>query len=121
MIVLQGPYPAVNTTIVLPNPTFGDTKSNNIALAEKLGIDGTQFTYIKRPGLTTLSYAFTMDLIKSYELINFHAVYKDGRMLLTVDDELWDVRCLTNPLEFTNNSGDLVDTSLSFIGRKISA
>ncbi len=121
MIILQAPYPNLNTSIVLPDPRFGDTKANNIQLAEKIGIDNTIFTYIKRPGTTRLNFAFEMDIEKAYELINFHNAFKDVRIKLTFEDEMWDVKCLTNPIEWTETQRGMVEIAIDFSGKIINA
>ena len=45
--VIQGPYPAMKTTLLLPSPLEGNNKGNSATVQTIRAMDGKVYTYIK--------------------------------------------------------------------------
>ena len=118
MIRLQAPYPLIQTTTALPNPQFNDTQNAVQSLSISRAIDGTRYSYIKKPGLTKLSYSFVLSRQKSEELKAFIASYYRAKILLTNHKgEQWTGWLTANPFDFVSKGSQQDTITLEFEGQ----
>lgn len=106
MFIIKGPYPAVHTTTVLPNPLFGDSQALTATVQTMRMMDGTLYTYVKsRAGRKRLRWDFEISRHKAIELREFLDCYQ-GSLLQVVDHDgvTWIGYLKDNPFEFTGAS-----------------
>lgn len=119
MITLQAPYPALQTTSLLPNPQFGDSETPEQNIVIRRAMDGTRRTYVKTNQLSKLHYTFMLWRAKSLELRAFVESYYYAPILMTNHKgEAWQVNFSTFPLELQVN--ERVQVTLEFMGTKVS-
>lgn len=104
MFQMQAPYPAIQTTTVLPNPQVGDTVALRASVQTKWAVDGTRRTYVKRKGGRKMQWTFNLTRNKGLELRAFLLSYK-GSKIKIVDhmDRVWVGNFTNNPFEFTTD------------------
>jgi len=120
MITLQAPYPTIQTTTVLPDPQLGDTQNAQQSISINRTIDGTRYSYVKKPGLKKLVYHFSLSRMKAEELKAFIAAYYRAKILLTNHKgELWAVWLTANPFDFAYKGNDTVEIDLEMQGAKL--
>lgn len=84
MFMLQAPYPGLHTTIILPNPTLGDTEAINTELTKKVAMDGTKWFYIKpKDGRRSLSWEFRLSRPKAEEVKQFLWLFHTAPLKVT--------------------------------------
>lgn len=102
---LQAPYPRIQTTSILPNPTFGDSEGVVQSQNLKRSIDGTVRTYIKRAGRRKMAWSFVMTRNKAIELREFAYAYHASKVLVeTHNGRKYSGFIMNNPLEITSLS-----------------
>lgn len=118
MILLQGPYPAIETTTALPNPQFSDTEDRRISVEVRRSLNGTKRSYVKTNLRVALDYDFTLRRGKALELREFILKYYAEKILLTNHkNEKWLVNMTMNPFEFSAIGRDeVMQIHLSFEG-----
>ena len=120
MIKLQAPYPAIQSTTVLPDPQFSDTQNAVQSLNIQRTIDGTRYSYAKKPGLKKLVYHFSLSRMKAEELKAFLGAYYGAKVLLTNHKgERWSVWFTANPFDFVYKGRETVEMDLEFQGQKL--
>ena len=119
MIYLQAPYPAIQTTSVLPDPQFSDTQNAQQSISINRTIDGTRYSYVKKPGIKKLVYHFSLSRMKAEELKAFIGSYYRAQILLTNHKgERWVVWFTANPFDFAFKANDTVEIDLEMQGAK---
>ena len=103
--VVQAPYPALNTTTILPSPQF----SNGGGLKAKIksimrSMNGAQrYTYVQTNPDQVLTYQFLLTRAKALELRAFILLYFASRIQITThENEVWAVYFVNDPFEFTS-------------------
>jgi hypothetical protein len=120
MILLQAPYPMIQTTSVLPNPEMSDAQNAQQTLSINRAMDGTRYSYAKKPGLQKLVYKFSLSRLKAEELKAFLGAYYRAQILLTNHKgERWAVYLTANPFDFAYKSRETVEISVEFQGAKL--
>lgn len=120
MIKLQAPYPGIQTTTVLPDPQLGDTQNAQQSISINRAIDGTRYSYVKKPGLKKLVYSFVLSRLKAEELKAFLAAYYRAPILLTNHKgEQWVVYFTANPFAFAQKGREQVNIDLEMQGQKL--
>ena len=118
-MLLRGPLahpanPAVGpiTSLILPNPDFGNTESQDISVDFKLSMNGTRYTYVKSSDRKLLTFTWSnLGRGKLIELQEFYKLYAGDHILLTdYREEIWDAIFNTSPLDFS------IDTKSSNFG-----
>lgn len=107
MFTLQAPHPLLQTTIILPNPRFGDSESLRVEVIIKRAINGTRYTYIKRKGTNSrkLQWTFKVTRNKSLELKAFIQSYFASTIVVTDhNDRKWIGNFTNNPFELSTDS-----------------
>jgi len=100
---LQAPYPSIQTTSVLPNPTFGNSEGVVQSQNIKRSIDGTVRTYIKRAGRRKMAWSFVLTRNKAVELREFAHSYHASKILAEDHDgRRYAGYIMNNPLEITS-------------------
>ena len=100
MIILQAPYPLMQTTTLLPDPLFSDSEAVAASLTRKLAIDGTRYTYVKQKGRRKLRLPFRLTRNKALELRAFIQCYFGVRIKLTDHrGRVWVGNLVDNPFE----------------------
>lgn len=102
MFQLQAPYPALQTTSLLPNPEFGDGESVTDSVIPKRAIDGTLRTYIRRKAeRRKMTWTFRLHRNKGLELRAFIQSYFASKIRITDhNNRVWVGNFTTDPFEF---------------------
>lgn len=120
MLTLAAPYGAIVTTIQLPNPTLGDSVSQSLKTKFGFAMSGRIVTTISVQPEKKIQYNF--DKLKRSQvdaLLAFLALHADDDIQLTdYVSTIYRVKCLSNPIEFTENL-NFYSCSLDFQGIKI--
>jgi hypothetical protein len=125
-VLLQAPWGKIQTTVILPSPEWGDTENLVSGMTLRRSMNGETYTYVKSNDDRVLKYLFTLPRMKALELEQFAKSYTASEMKMSNwKGEIWKVRLLTNPLDFTLNAryapvGDRTDVNMEFQGVKIS-
>lgn len=104
--LLQGPYPAIVSTTLLPSPDWGDSKALKGTVTYMRAIDGTLYTYVKQKGnKKKLQWTFELSRNKALELRAFLEAYF-GEMIKITDhnNDVWIGYLVNNPFEFSTKS-----------------
>lgn len=102
---IAAPFPAVQTTTVLPNPELSDAESLTDSLSARRAMDGTLYTYVKtKAGRRKLQWTFQLTRNKGLELRAFLLSYFASQ-LRVVDhlDRVWVGHFVNNPFELTTD------------------
>jgi len=107
-VKLEAPYPALQTTSVLPNPTFNDSEALTDSVSEQKSMSGILYTYVKTTGARRLLLLqFELNRMKALELRAFIKAYYQSQIQLTDHNAVVWVGYLTsNPFEFDTQSRD---------------
>lgn len=99
--VIQGPYPAMRTTLLLPSPQEGNTKSNAATVQTLRAMDGTLYTYIKsKRARQKYNWTFTTSKDKALEAKEFISIHADGLVKITDHNDTTMIGYITiNPLD----------------------
>jgi hypothetical protein len=85
--ILKGPYPAAQTTTLLPSPKFGDSQALAGTVQSARAMDGTTYTYVKsREGRKKFNWQFEVSRHKALELREFINAYQGG-LIITIDHD----------------------------------
>jgi hypothetical protein len=85
--ILKGPYPAAQTTTLLPSPQFGDSQALAGTVQSARAMDGTIYTYVKsREGRKKFNWQFEVSRHKALELREFINAYQ-GELIITIDHD----------------------------------
>ncbi len=100
MLILQAPAGKPESTTVLPNPQFSDTKSLKAVMQAYRSIDGTLYTYVKTKN-KKFSYLWDFYLTrnKGLELLEFYKNYAAETISCTWDDAVIVGYIKNNPFE----------------------
>lgn len=106
MFVLQGPYPSLRTTTLLPSPRFSDQEALKATVKIIRSMNGARYTYVtSREGLHKLKWDFQISRHKAMELREFIDVYYDSIIKATDHNGvIWIGYLKNNPFEFTGDS-----------------
>lgn len=122
-MILQAPVPSLTTTVLLPNPQFGDGETPTHSVAMKQSMNGTLYAYVKSNARSKLQYNLTLSRMKALELRAFIQAYYRAKVRLTNHKgEVWDVYFTINPFEFTSKDrssdpgNSTMEISLEFEG-----
>lgn len=101
-VILQAPYPALQTTTTLPNPEFGDGENKTDEVSVMRSITGGLYTYVKtKSGRRKLLMQFNLDRLKAFELDEFIRAYYVSKIRLTdVNGIVWIGNFTSNPFDF---------------------
>lgn len=98
---LEAPYPGIQVSTTLPNPTFNDSRTLEVAVSKRTAVDGTRRTYVKRKGRIKLQFTLFLTQEKTFELQNFIDQFAESLILLTDHlGQAWVVQW-TGPTELT--------------------
>lgn len=101
MFTLQAPYPALQTTSLLPNPEFSNTENLIVTVTRKTAMDGTRYTYIKKSERRKMQWTFRLSRNKALELRAFIQAYFASKIRITDHrNHIWIVNFTNNPFEF---------------------
>lgn len=124
MIILQAPWPKVETTTILRSPQFNDVQARQNTINIKRAMDGTKTTYVKTTNSRyKLTYQFLISRMKGLELRAFIQSYYGSKIkLVNHKGEIWIVNFISNPFAFeTIGSPEDMTITLEFEGFLISA
>lgn len=123
MITLQAPYELPATAIYLPSPTFNDKLNIGVEISQKVAIDNTRYTYVKRRERRRFSYTFYIPFEKNLELKMFVDLYlTDNIKLVNHLNETWNVKLTSEPVTHTfKTRSNHCETLLVFEGVRIYA
>jgi hypothetical protein len=121
VFTLQAPYPALQTSTVLPNPAFSDGESLTGAVVAKRAIDGTLRTYIKRKGgRRKLTWTFLLRRNKGLELREFiKSYYRSVIKITDHNNRMWVGNFMNDPFEFASSDDEARTITLEFEGTEI--
>lgn len=116
-VILQAPFPGVETTTILPNPETSDTENPIHSLDIKQAMDGTKYTYVKSNPNRSLNYTFRLTRQKGLELRAFIQAYHRTLIRMTNHkNEIWDIKLINNPFSFETLNGETVIVTLQLEG-----
>jgi len=82
--VIQGPYPEMKTTLLLPSPEIGNNKGNASTVQTIRAVDGTLYTYIKsKRARQVFNWDFLTSRDKFLEAKEFVREYEGGLVKVT--------------------------------------
>jgi len=101
MFYLEAPYPNIQTTTLLPNPSLGDSDNLRSEVVTKRSMDGTLYTYVKKKdSRKRLVFDFQVTRMKGMEVKEFYRSYAASRIKLTDHlGRIWVGNFITSPLE----------------------
>jgi len=102
MIILQAPWPKVETTTILRSPQFNDVQAKQNTVDIKRAMDGAKTTYVKTTNSRyKLTYQFLVSRMKALELRAFvYSYYSSKIKLINHKNEIWIVNFISNPFAF---------------------
>jgi len=102
MFYLQGPYPLLQTTTVLPDPQFSDQESIADTIVQKRAMDGTRYVYVKRRAhRRKLHWTFSLTRNKALELRAFIQAYFASRVrVIDHNRQVWVGNFTNDPFEY---------------------
>ena len=105
-VIFAAPYPAIQTTSLLPNPILGDSEQTTVEVQTRRTLDGTLYTYTKtKLGRRRLVLNFQVTRMKGLEFYEFIRSYH-GYEMKYIDhlDRTWVGYIINNPFEFTTSA-----------------
>lgn len=99
--VIQGPFPLMTSSLLLPSPLVGNTEANTATVLTMRSMDGTVYTYVKtKRGRRKFTWNFVTSKDKALEAKEFVKLFADG-LVKTVDhtDTVRIGYITINPLE----------------------
>ena len=101
VFVIQGPYPLIQSSLVLTSPRQGNTNALTSSIQVLRTSSGEMFTYTKaKRGRKKFRYDFTVSRDKAYELREFVEVYAGKPVKVSDHNNVVRVGFLTlNPFE----------------------
>ena len=120
---IAAPYPAIATTLLLPQPQPG----NSIGLVSSVNVikmeDGSRRSFIKRgSGKKKHQWAFLMSRDKMEEFINFIRDYRGATYSIVWRDRTIIGKCTLSPVEFRGDGrafgwpgGEAYETTLEVV------
>lgn len=101
-LIIQAPYPGLETTTTLPSPNFDDAQSLISQVFVKRSMNGKVYTYKNDLGSKFhFNWSFSLTRAKSIEMRNFFEIYGGQPWLVTDHNGQTIVGyCKTNPLSF---------------------
>lgn len=123
MFILKAPYPSLQTSTLLPSPTFSDQNALKATIKTFHSMNGTLYTYvIGRKGMHKLKWTFKLSRYKALELREFIKAYYDTLIKITDHNgDIWIGYLKSNPFEFLGDSiapsmpgGEMTKVTLEF-------
>jgi hypothetical protein len=101
MFLVQGPFPLIQSSIILPSPRVGNTNSLTSSIQVLRMSDGSTHTYVKaKRGRRKYRYDFSMSRDKMDELRSFIEAYAGKPVKVTDHNDVIRIGYLTlNPFE----------------------
>jgi len=99
---MSAPYPSLQTTIILKNPSVSDGEAITASVTSKRATDGTLYTYVKtKGGRKKLKWQFTISRAKCLELEGFVKAYFASQIrVVDHNGRIWLGYFLGNPFDF---------------------
>lgn len=116
MFVVQAPWPALQTSLVLPSPKLGNNKSLAATVQTIRAMDGTTYTFIKsKRGRKAYTWDFEVFKPKANEAKSMIERYA-GKLVQVTDDKGTIRRgwITINPLDLVGQSADFYRFTLTF-------
>ncbi len=102
---LTAPVPLIETTTVLPNPTFGDSEASTGSLNILRTMTGRRFVYKKTRGRRKLRWDFRLTRNKAIELLEFYRSYHAKKISIADhNNRIWVGWITNNPFEIEMSS-----------------
>lgn len=123
MFILEAPYPNIQTTTILPSPSFGDSHEPVAIVTALRAMDGTLYTYTKlKDKRTKCHWDFSLSRNKAMELKAFFSSYHKSLVKITDHDStIWIGYLQNNPSDFSGvghapsfPGGELLSVSIDF-------
>ena len=118
MILLQAPYPAFTRIVSVPNADFGDTVSDEAAvdLVIKQDMLGGFHTFIEDKARTRHLTFTGLTYSEFRSLEEFCAEFASSLIRIQDQNLTWVGSIITDPIQFTQKSGETGDVEIEFIG-----
>ncbi len=119
-LVLQAPYELIQTTILLPSPELGDYTSPQVKTSIRNSENGVIYSTVKSNLGIKFEWDFRLTHAKARELRLFLDNYNSKFWRVTTwEDEMYKMKLLTNPVDFSPISLTTTITRLEFEGIRI--
>jgi hypothetical protein len=101
MFFLRAPYPAIQSSVALPSPEWGDSVGLTSSLQILRAMDGTRYTYVhEKDGRKRLQWDFTIARHKALELRAFiRSYYRSQIQAIDHNEDTWVGYLINNPFE----------------------
>ena len=101
--IVQGPYPLMQSTLVLPSPREGNQKNLAASVQVMRSMNNTVYTYVKtKRGRKVHQWDFIGSKDKGREVVQFIELYAGGLVRITDHEGNSHIGYVTvNPLELT--------------------
>jgi len=118
---LQAPYPAIETTLLLPEPMFSNVEASQPDIKIKRSMNGFRRTYVNPSSQSRLNYVMRLSWQEVSILRQVINHYIGKEFLLTDHEDVqWRVTMTRNPLEITTIARDgFCTVPLAFEGTKL--
>lgn len=118
MFEMSAPYPALQTTSLLPSPQFSDSEAITDALDIKRSKTGVLYTYVKTKNLRRkLQWTFLVTRNKALEIRAFIMSYAAHRVrIVDHNGRIWIGYLMNNPAEFNHPRPETQDITIEFEG-----
>lgn len=118
MVVLQAPFESPLTVIRLRNPQYNNSEALSVGLNFRRAMDGTPYTYIKKPDARIIEYSFSLKRDDAFELEKFIDLYVDDNIRV-IDHESahWKVKLTVDTFEISQDRRNNV--VLTFEGKRL--
>ncbi len=123
MFRIEGPYPDIQTTTILPSPSWGDVYEPVATVKALRAMDGTLYTYTKlKDKRKKCHWNFKLSRDKALEFKAFLTSYFLKQLRITDHDNVvWIGYLQSNPFELAGGGvapsfpgGEIMDVSIDF-------
>lgn len=118
--ILQAPHYLIQTSTVLPNPRFQDSRNLTNAILNKTMMDGSKRVYKRSTSQRQLDFRFLLHYQKALELEAFiEAYYGEQWRIITHANQIWRVYYMPEISDITKVKEDVVQAALTFEGVRL--
>lgn len=117
MITIAGPFGAIAMSITLPNPELNDGEKLVSRTLVGQSMSGRVVTTVRSSAEKKLSFTFTKLSSANVEYLDALLSSVTDLSLTLYDATVWRVRCLSNPIEYTQDK-NFYTCHLEFQGTK---
>lgn len=117
---IEAPYPALASTVILPQPEIGNNEGLLAAVRVIKMEDGSRRSFIQNAdGKKRYRWTFILTHEKTEEFSDFVLRYRGSKMKVTWDDRPVVIgKVAINPVEYVGESGDVYQVTIELVETK---